>query len=145
MNVSPSLICRSAELGTVHKSALQGSAAGAGASTFFVPKSRKGVHPVCPSCSLAGVFPLVSFPRAWPVQSCSAPSSSLLVVAFSLLGLRGIPPCSEGEWSGCSHHYLARLTHMQSTSGKRCDEPFTHLCFVCLLLSKFQNSECFKN
>lgn len=99
MNVSPSLICRSAELGTVYKSALQGSAAGAGASTFFVPKSKKGVHPLsAPPILWAGVFPLVSFPRAWPVQSYSAPSSSLLVVAFSLLGLRGIPPCSEGEW-----------------------------------------------
>lgn len=83
MSVSPSLICRSAELGTVHKSTLQGSAAGAGASTFFVPKSRRGVRPLsAPPVLWAGIFPLVSSPRAWPVQSYSAPSSSLLAVAF---------------------------------------------------------------
>lgn len=63
MNVSPSLICRSAELGTVHKSALQGSAAGAGASTFFVPKSRKGVHPLsAPPVLWQGSFPLFLSP-----------------------------------------------------------------------------------
>lgn len=112
---------------------------------FLFQSPGRGVHPLSASPVLwAGIFPLVSSPRAWPVQSYSAPSSSLLAVAFSLLGLRGIPACSGLRGSGCSH-YLARLTHMRSTSGKRCDEPFTHLCFVCLLLSKFQNSECFKN
>lgn len=144
MFVSPSLIYRLTELGTVHKSALQGS--GAGASTFFCSKVQEGCVPLCsPSVLWAWVFPLVSSPRAWPVQSYSAPSSSLLAVAFSLLGLRGIPACSGLRGSGCSHHYLARLTHMQSTSVKRCDKPFIHLCFACLLLSKFQNSECFQN
>lgn len=144
MFVSPSLICRSAELGTVHKSTLQGSAAGAGASTFFVPKSRKGCAPPVCFCSLGRNLSPCVFPQGLAY-------AELLCSIFIPPGSRFFSPGSQrhsrlfwAEGSGCSH-YLARLTHMQSTSGKRCDEPFTHLCFACLLLSKFQNSECFKN
>lgn len=76
-------------------------------------------------------------PLAWPE------SSSLLAVTFSLQGLRGTPAFPGLRGSGYSYHYCASLTHMPPASGNRYDEPFIHLPFECLLLSKF-NSECFK-
>lgn len=86
---------------------------------------------------------LLCLPWAWPVTS-STPSSSLLAVAFSLQGLGGTPAFPGLRGSGCSYHYLASLTHMLPASGNRYDEPFIHLPFLCLLLSKFVKSECFK-
>lgn len=65
-------------------------------------------------------------------------------VAFSLQGLRGTPAFPGLRGSGCSYHYFASLTHMLPASGNRYDEPFIHLPFLCLLLSKFVKSECFK-
>lgn len=107
----------------------------------MVPKSRKGA-PYLPLLFLGRALSCCVFPGAWPVTS-SPPSSSLLAVAFSLQGLRGTPfPGLRG--SGCSYHYFASLTHMLPASGNRYDEPFIHLPFACLLLSKFVKSECFK-
>lgn len=50
---------------------------------------------------------------------------------------------AEGEWVFLA--LCGQPTHRPPASGNRSDEPFTHLLFVCLLLSKFLNNECFKN
>lgn len=108
----------------------------------MVPKSRKGA-PYLPFLFLGRALSCCVFPWAWPVTS-SAPSSSLLAVAFSLQGLRGTPAFPGLRGSGCSYQYFASLTHMLPASGNRYNEPFIHLPFLCLLLSKFVKSECFK-
>lgn len=99
--------------------------------------------PICPSHFLGRVLSCCVFPWDLAYAKLSAPSSSFLAVAFSLQSLGGIPAFPGLRGSGCSYHYFASLTHAPA-SGNRYDEPFTHLPFVCLLLSEFLNSECFK-
>lgn len=135
-------MCRSPELGTVCKSVFRDSLLVLVQGLLFQSPGR--VHPICPSFSWAGLFPVLSSPGAWPVPS----SLSVLI----LPGCRSFSPGPQrhscfswgGGSSGCCYHYFASLTHMPPASGNRYDERALHpTCPLHILLS-FLNRECFK-
>lgn len=126
--VSPWLVCRSAELGTVCKSVFRDSLLVLVQGLWFQSPGR--ALPACPSF-LGGralsccVFPGLACVFIPPWLSLFSPGPQRLS-CFSW---------AEGEWA-----FLALLC--QPDTHASC--LFTHLPSECLLLSKFVNSECFK-